>query len=200
MERPLVVPPDQQALLDRYVHAWEDKNLDGFIALLKSEATYAMPPWSHWYLGREAIGRSSARAGSITVASVCCRRRRTASPPLCSTPKVMASVRGAPTRCRCWASRTTPSRASRPSCARWRPRFSQPSGLLSLSKTDPQTDGGYVRCCREETGADRALEKKTAKLPREMNGTRQKNRRAPPSWIRDEARWRGCKRRCGRRG
>jgi RNA polymerase sigma-70 factor, ECF subfamily len=56
-ERPLVVPPDQRALLDRYVRAWEDKNLDGFIALLKSEATYAMPPWSHWYLGREAIGR-----------------------------------------------------------------------------------------------------------------------------------------------
>jgi RNA polymerase sigma-70 factor, ECF subfamily len=40
---PHVVPPDQQALL---VRAWEDKNLDGFIALLKSEATYAMPPWS----------------------------------------------------------------------------------------------------------------------------------------------------------
>jgi RNA polymerase sigma-70 factor (ECF subfamily) len=56
-ERPMVVAPDQQALLDRYVRAWEDKNLDGFVALLKSEATYAMPPWSHWYLGREAIGR-----------------------------------------------------------------------------------------------------------------------------------------------
>jgi RNA polymerase sigma-70 factor (ECF subfamily) len=52
-----VVSPGQQALLDRYVRAWEDKNLDGFIALLKSEATYAMPPWSHWYLGREAIGQ-----------------------------------------------------------------------------------------------------------------------------------------------
>jgi RNA polymerase sigma-70 factor (ECF subfamily) len=55
-QRP-VVTPDQQALLDRYVHAWEDKNLDRFVALLKSEATYAMPPWSHWYLGREAISR-----------------------------------------------------------------------------------------------------------------------------------------------
>ncbi len=57
MDGPIVAPPDQQALLDRYVRAWEDKNLDGFVALLKSEATYAMPPWSHWYLGREAIGR-----------------------------------------------------------------------------------------------------------------------------------------------
>jgi RNA polymerase sigma-70 factor, ECF subfamily len=57
MDQSVVVTPDQQALLDRYVRAWEDKNLDGFVALLKSEATYAMPPWSHWYLGREAIGR-----------------------------------------------------------------------------------------------------------------------------------------------
>jgi RNA polymerase sigma-70 factor, ECF subfamily len=57
MDQRIVVPPDQQALLDRYVRAWEDKNLDGFVALLKSEATYAMPPWSHWYLGREVIGR-----------------------------------------------------------------------------------------------------------------------------------------------
>jgi len=57
MDRPMSIQPAQQALLDRYVHAWEDKNLDGFVALLKSEATYAMPPWTHWYLGRDAIGR-----------------------------------------------------------------------------------------------------------------------------------------------
>lgn len=47
----------QGTLLDRYVRAWEEKNLDGFVALLKSEATYAMPPWHQWYLGRENIGR-----------------------------------------------------------------------------------------------------------------------------------------------
>lgn len=46
---------DQSMLLERYVHAWESKDLDGFVALLKEEATYAMPPWRHWYLGREAI-------------------------------------------------------------------------------------------------------------------------------------------------
>jgi RNA polymerase sigma-70 factor, ECF subfamily len=57
MDRSVVVTPEQRALLDRYVRAWEDKNLDGLVALLKSEATYAMPPWSHWYLGREAIGQ-----------------------------------------------------------------------------------------------------------------------------------------------
>jgi RNA polymerase sigma-70 factor, ECF subfamily len=52
---PLRVPDDQTTLLDRYVRAWEGKDLEGFVALLKEEATYAMPPWQHWYLGRDAI-------------------------------------------------------------------------------------------------------------------------------------------------
>jgi RNA polymerase sigma-70 factor (ECF subfamily) len=46
---------DESRLLERYVRAWEGKDLDGFVALLKEEATYAMPPWRHWYNGREAI-------------------------------------------------------------------------------------------------------------------------------------------------
>jgi RNA polymerase sigma-70 factor, ECF subfamily len=53
---PLRLPDDQNTLLRRYVQAWEDKDLAGFVALLKEEATYAMPPWQHWYLGRNAIG------------------------------------------------------------------------------------------------------------------------------------------------
>ena len=46
---------DERALLDRYVGAWESKDLEGFVALLKEEATYAMPPWHQWYRGRDAI-------------------------------------------------------------------------------------------------------------------------------------------------
>jgi RNA polymerase sigma-70 factor (ECF subfamily) len=46
---------DESTLLERYVRAWEGKDLDGFVALLKKEATYAMPPWRQWYLGREVI-------------------------------------------------------------------------------------------------------------------------------------------------
>lgn len=45
----------ESTLLERYVRAWEGKDLDGFVALLKEEATYAMPPWQHWYHGRDAI-------------------------------------------------------------------------------------------------------------------------------------------------
>ena len=46
---------DRGALLDRYVRAWEAKDLDGLVALLKEDAAYTMPPWRQWYLGPAAI-------------------------------------------------------------------------------------------------------------------------------------------------
>jgi RNA polymerase sigma-70 factor (ECF subfamily) len=56
--RPPVKPnpsPAQQKLLGRYLQAWEGHDLDGFVALLKEDATYTMPPWQEWFAGREAI-------------------------------------------------------------------------------------------------------------------------------------------------
>ena len=56
--RPVVSPaPDkkQRALLDQYVRAWESGDMDRFVALLKEDAVYSMPPLSEWYRGREAI-------------------------------------------------------------------------------------------------------------------------------------------------
>jgi RNA polymerase sigma-70 factor, ECF subfamily len=56
--RPQAVPrpdPAQQKLLGRYLQAWEGHDLDGFVALLKEDATFSMPPWSQWYIGRVAI-------------------------------------------------------------------------------------------------------------------------------------------------
>jgi RNA polymerase sigma-70 factor (ECF subfamily) len=47
--------PAQQKLLGRYLKAWEGHDLDGFVALLKEDATYTMPPWLQWYAGRAAI-------------------------------------------------------------------------------------------------------------------------------------------------
>jgi len=46
----------QRKLLDRYIKAWEQLDVDGFVALLKEDATYTMPPIPQWYVGREAIG------------------------------------------------------------------------------------------------------------------------------------------------
>ena len=46
----------QRSLLERYVRAWESANLERFVALLKEDAVYSMPPWREWYQGRGSIG------------------------------------------------------------------------------------------------------------------------------------------------
>jgi RNA polymerase sigma-70 factor (ECF subfamily) len=63
--RPAAAPqpgPAQQKLLSRYLRAWEDHDLDGFVALLKEDATLTMPPWQQWYAGRYAIRQFFALA------------------------------------------------------------------------------------------------------------------------------------------
>jgi RNA polymerase sigma-70 factor (ECF subfamily) len=52
---PLSINERQRALLERYQQTWENGNLDGFVDLLRQEAIYSMPPWRHWYRGRDAI-------------------------------------------------------------------------------------------------------------------------------------------------
>jgi RNA polymerase sigma-70 factor, ECF subfamily len=47
----------QRALIDRYVRAWESADLDGFVALLRDDAKFAMPPRRQWYEGRDSIRR-----------------------------------------------------------------------------------------------------------------------------------------------
>lgn len=46
-----------QSLLDQFVVAWETADVEGLVALLKEDATLAMPPSPSWYRGREAIGK-----------------------------------------------------------------------------------------------------------------------------------------------
>ncbi|MCW3062562.1 MAG: polymerase subunit sigma-70 [Capsulimonas sp.] len=45
----------QNALLDRYMEAWEIKDLDKFAAVLREDAVLSMPPWTEWYFGKGAI-------------------------------------------------------------------------------------------------------------------------------------------------
>jgi RNA polymerase sigma-70 factor, ECF subfamily len=45
----------QRQLLERYVAAWETADLDDFVALLKEDAVFSMPPYREWFLGRAAI-------------------------------------------------------------------------------------------------------------------------------------------------
>ncbi|MBV9231252.1 MAG: sigma-70 family RNA polymerase sigma factor [Chloroflexi bacterium] len=44
-----------QALLERYLRAWEERDVAGLVALMKEDATFTMPPSPSWYQGREAI-------------------------------------------------------------------------------------------------------------------------------------------------
>jgi RNA polymerase sigma-70 factor (ECF subfamily) len=50
-------------LLNRYVLAWENSDVEGLVSLLASDAHLSMPPTPSWYIGREAIqGMLSAMA------------------------------------------------------------------------------------------------------------------------------------------
>jgi RNA polymerase sigma-70 factor (ECF subfamily) len=45
----------QLDLLERYLRVWEAADVEGLVALLREDAVVTMPPWPHWYRGREAI-------------------------------------------------------------------------------------------------------------------------------------------------
>jgi RNA polymerase sigma-70 factor, ECF subfamily len=48
--------PGEKRLLGRYLQAFERLDVANFVALLKEDATYTMPPLPQWYAGRHAIG------------------------------------------------------------------------------------------------------------------------------------------------
>lgn len=50
-------PPDQatQVLLGRYVHAWENADVEELVRLLKEDASFSMPPSPAWYQGSDSI-------------------------------------------------------------------------------------------------------------------------------------------------
>ena len=43
------------ALLERYLQAWESEDVERLVALLREDATLSMPPWPVWYRGPDAI-------------------------------------------------------------------------------------------------------------------------------------------------
>jgi RNA polymerase sigma-70 factor (ECF subfamily) len=48
---------NQRVLLDRYVQAFWDKDIDAIVGMLTADAVWEMPPFTGWYTGPEAIGR-----------------------------------------------------------------------------------------------------------------------------------------------
>ena len=43
------------ALVQRYVEAWESRNVDSMVAVLAEDVTFAMPPFPHWFSGRDTV-------------------------------------------------------------------------------------------------------------------------------------------------
>jgi len=69
-DRPLQVDADQQALLTRYVEAFERYDIPALVALLHEDATFCMPPFALWLEGQVEVSAWLAGQG------IGCRRSR----------------------------------------------------------------------------------------------------------------------------
>ena len=56
-DRSAEVDRDQQALLDRYVDAFERYDIESLVALLRDDAVMSMPPYDFWLTGPVEMGR-----------------------------------------------------------------------------------------------------------------------------------------------
>ena len=57
---PAAGSPAEEAVVARFVRAWEAADLDGLVALLTDDASVSMPPMPLEYAGREAVARFCA--------------------------------------------------------------------------------------------------------------------------------------------
>lgn len=72
-----VLSPQQAALVDRYVSAFERYDMDALAALLRDDATMSMPPYTLWLRGTESIrgwllGRGAVCRGSRLIPTAAC--------------------------------------------------------------------------------------------------------------------------------
>jgi RNA polymerase sigma-70 factor (ECF subfamily) len=49
--------PEQREMLERYVQAFWDKDIDAIVSMLTRDAVWEMPPFAGWYQGADNIGR-----------------------------------------------------------------------------------------------------------------------------------------------
>jgi RNA polymerase sigma-70 factor, ECF subfamily len=50
-------------LVERYVAAWERRDVDALVAILAEDVTFAMPPHPHWWRGRDDVIAAVVRTG-----------------------------------------------------------------------------------------------------------------------------------------
>ena len=121
--RPAELDAADQALLARYVTAFEAYDIESLVRLLHEDASISMPPLALWLKGSTMSVPGISAPESAARARVWCRHRPTDRRDSASTasrrPEV--SSRG---RSRCWRSKTGRSRTSTIS---WTPRSSPDS-------------------------------------------------------------------------
>lgn len=66
---------EQRELLDRYLHAFERKDVDALVRLFTEDIVWEMPPYAAWYLGSTAVAhhltnRCPARPGGVLLLPV----------------------------------------------------------------------------------------------------------------------------------
>jgi RNA polymerase sigma-70 factor, ECF subfamily len=44
-----------RGVVQRYIDAWERRDVDGMVAMLVEDATFAMPPFPNWFRGRDTV-------------------------------------------------------------------------------------------------------------------------------------------------
>jgi RNA polymerase sigma-70 factor (ECF subfamily) len=75
-------------LVERYVTAWERRDVEALVAILAEDVTFAMPPYPHWWRGRDDVIGHVVRTGLPDL-----RKRRTEAN---GQPAVAWYVRGTP--------------------------------------------------------------------------------------------------------
>ena len=110
------VEPGERSLVDRYIRAWENRDLDRFVDLRKEDAIYSMPPRPQWSSAEVRSGASSAKSGPPTPSSASSKRTPTEVRPSVSTRPHASDRPRAFTRCKSSPSSATASPPSMPSC------------------------------------------------------------------------------------
>jgi RNA polymerase sigma-70 factor (ECF subfamily) len=60
-------------VVQRYVDAWESRNVDAMTAMLVEDATFAMPPHPNWFSGRESVVAFLSATGRIPLRHIATR-------------------------------------------------------------------------------------------------------------------------------
>lgn len=84
-------------VIDRFVRAWENGDLEGFVAMLTDDTIMSMPPWPYWLDGKDAV-TAALRSPGTWEGEPRPGRYRIVPTMMNGQPAALAYVRGADDR------------------------------------------------------------------------------------------------------